>query len=87
MVNWVDRPIKFESTRHRLLRASGARELTVNFRRTLKLFLPRGERGAAMIEYGLLVVLIAIVALVAVELAGGEVSQTYSEIASGLVNT
>jgi len=43
-----------------------------------------GERGAAMVEYALLVLLIAIVALLAVQLAGGELSETYSEIASNL---
>jgi pilus assembly protein Flp/PilA len=42
------------------------------------------EKGASMVEYSLLVVLIAIVALVAVQLAGTEVSETFSEIASGL---
>lgn len=42
------------------------------------------ERGASMVEYALLVVLIAIVALVAVELAGSELSDTYSDISSGL---
>lgn len=42
------------------------------------------EKGASMVEYALLVVLIAIIALVAVALAGREVSGTFSEIASGL---
>ena len=42
------------------------------------------EKGASMVEYALLVVLIAIVALVAVRLAGREVSGTFSEIGSGL---
>lgn len=44
----------------------------------------KDEKGASMVEYALLVVLIAIVALVAVQLAGTEVSGTFSEIASGL---
>lgn len=44
------------------------------------------EKGASMVEYALLVVLIAIVALVAVSLAGDEVSNTFSDIASGLQN-
>jgi pilus assembly protein Flp/PilA len=44
------------------------------------------EKGASMVEYALLVVLIAIVALVAVQLAGTEVSTTFSEIGSGLQN-
>jgi Flp pilus assembly pilin Flp len=42
------------------------------------------DEGASMVEYGLLVVLIAIVALVAVRVAGTEVSETFSEIASGI---
>ena len=45
----------------------------------------RDDEGASMVEYALLVILIAIVALVAVELAGTELSSTYSEINSGLV--
>lgn len=44
----------------------------------------KDEKGASMVEYALLVVLIAIVALVAVSLAGEEVSNTFSDIASGL---
>ncbi len=42
------------------------------------------EKGASMVEYALLVVLIAIIALVAVALAGEQVSETFSEVASGL---
>ncbi len=42
------------------------------------------DNGASMVEYSLLVVLIAIVALVAVALAGDTLSQTYSDIASDL---
>ena len=44
----------------------------------------KDDRGASRVEYALLVILIAIVALVGVELAGTEVSESYSEIASGL---
>lgn len=52
-----------------------------------KLLVTRDEdTGASMVEYALLVVLIAIVAFVAVQLAGNEVSQTFSDIASHLVN-
>ena len=43
------------------------------------------DRGASMVEYGLLVVLIAIVALTAVAMMGEEVSNLYSEIDSGLL--
>ena len=42
------------------------------------------ERGASMVEYGMLVVLIAIVALVAVGFAGNRLSTTFSEIGSSL---
>lgn len=42
------------------------------------------ERGASMVEYALLVVLIAIIAIVAITLAGREVSEGFSSIASGL---
>lgn len=45
-----------------------------------------GERGASMVEYALLVALIAIVALIAVALAGSTLSTTYSEIASEVAN-
>jgi pilus assembly protein Flp/PilA len=44
----------------------------------------KDEKGASMVEYALLVVLIAIVALVAVSLAGAEVSSVFSEIADEL---
>ena len=44
------------------------------------------EKGASMVEYALLVVLIAIVALIAIRLAGNEVSATFSDIASSLKN-
>ena len=42
------------------------------------------DRGASMVEYSLLVVLIALVALIALQLAGDEVSDSYSDIASNL---
>ena len=45
------------------------------------------DEGASMVEYALLVVLIAIVALVAVRVAGTEVSETFSGISSGLENS
>ena len=44
------------------------------------------DRGASMVEYALLVVLIAIVALVAVQLAGTELSETFSDIANDVGN-
>lgn len=44
----------------------------------------KNEDGASMVEYALLVVLIAIVALAAVTLTGSEVNETFTTIASGL---
>jgi len=54
--------------------------------RDLMVRLIRHEEGASMVEYALLVILIAIVALIAVQLAGSQLSQTYSEIASSVAN-
>ena len=48
-------------------------------------FYTKHEKGASMVEYALLVMLIAMVALVAVALMGSELSGTYSEISSNLV--
>ena len=42
------------------------------------------DLGASMVEYALLVALIAIIALVAVQLAGSSVSESYSDIQSSL---
>lgn len=44
------------------------------------------DKGASMVEYALLVVLIAIIALVAIRLAGNQVSNTFSTIANSLAN-
>ncbi|MDH3189374.1 MAG: Flp family type IVb pilin [Acidimicrobiia bacterium] len=52
--------------------------------RKLALWL-KAEKGASMVEYALLVVLIAIVALVAVTVMGGQVSELYSGIGSDLL--
>jgi Flp pilus assembly pilin Flp len=42
------------------------------------------DRGASMVEYALLVLLIAMAALLAVTIGGNEVSESYSEISSSL---
>ncbi|MDW3178602.1 MAG: Flp family type IVb pilin [Acidimicrobiia bacterium] len=42
----------------------------------------RSERGAAMVEYSLLIALIAVIAIAAIKLVGGQVSQDFSEINS-----
>ena len=44
------------------------------------------EKGASMVEYALLVVLIAIIAIVAVTIAGKQVSTAFSTIAATLTN-
>jgi Flp pilus assembly pilin Flp len=55
-----------------------------NLLRKLALWL-KAEKGASMVEYALLVVLIAIVALLAVSVMGGQVSELYSGIGSDLL--
>lgn len=42
------------------------------------------QRGASMVEYAFLVMLIAIICVVAVQIAGREVSTAFSTIATGL---
>lgn len=44
------------------------------------------ERGASMVEYSLLVALIAMIAFVALQLVGTEVSGAYSDVADGFSN-
>ena len=45
----------------------------------------RDEDGASMVEYALLIILIAIVAILGVQIAGQEVSNAFSTAADGLV--
>jgi Flp pilus assembly pilin Flp len=47
---------------------------------------PQHERGASMVEYALLVVLIALAALLAVRFAGNSLSSTYSNISVEVSN-
>lgn len=44
----------------------------------------KDDRGASMVEYALLVVLIAIIAIVAIQFAGRRVSDTFSTIGNKL---
>ena len=49
-----------------------------------RFFAPRTmQRGASMVEYALLLVLIAIIAFVAVRVAGENVSTAFSSVADG----
>ena len=45
------------------------------------------DRGAAMVEYALLVALIAIVAMVAIQLLGSTLSTNFSTIDSTIIDT
>ena len=47
---------------------------------------PNDEEGASLVEYGLLVALIAIVAILAVTFVGREVTSEFDEIGTGLQN-
>lgn len=47
-------------------------------------FLAEEDRGASMVEYALLVVLIAIIAIVAISLVGEQVSGAFSEVGDSL---
>ncbi len=45
------------------------------------------DEGASLVEYALLVVLIAIVAIIAISFAGEQVTSTFDEIGSELAGT
>ena len=45
-----------------------------------------GETGASLVEYSLLIALIAMVALVAMRFFGGELSTAYSDIAQSVAD-
>lgn len=47
------------------------------------LYLPR-EEGQGLVEYALILVLVAIVVIVILTLLGGQVSNVFSQIVSGL---
>jgi Flp pilus assembly pilin Flp len=53
----------------------------------LYIWILEDERGASMVEYALLVLFIAMAALIAITASGNELSETYSEISSALVET
>ena len=48
--------------------------------------LVKGEKGQTLVEYALILVLIAIVAMVAMRLLGGTVNSTYNTVNSHLVS-
>lgn len=72
-------------------RCTACGKVTISFERPARtgvLFsIPRdGERGAALAEWGLLVVLVAVVALIAVSFTGQQVSGEYDHIATTLTS-
>jgi pilus assembly protein Flp/PilA len=62
----------------------GMSKVQAMYARFLRFYL--SDRGASLVEYGLLVLLIAIAALVAVRFFGTSLSGTYSEINSNLAD-
>lgn len=44
----------------------------------------RGARGQGMVEYALILIFVAVVVIVAVQLFGHQVSNTYSNVSNGL---
>ena len=46
----------------------------------------KSERGASMVEYAFLVILIAIIAFIGVQIAGQQVSTAFSTVANGFMN-
>jgi pilus assembly protein Flp/PilA len=47
----------------------------------------RDERGASLVEYGLLVALIAVVCIAAISFLGGEASDKFNDVGSKLGDT
>lgn len=46
----------------------------------------KSERGASLVEYALLVALIAVVCIVAISILGGEASKKFSDVGKSLQN-
>jgi len=55
-----------------------------SFAAGLRAALGRSERGASLVEYALLVALIAVVCIIAVSLLGTTASKKFSEVTSAL---
>jgi pilus assembly protein Flp/PilA len=53
------------------------------FTRAVRKF-ARDEEGAALVEYGILVALIAVVAIIVIATVGNKISQKFSEVAAKL---
>lgn len=53
----------------------------------VKALLGRDERGASLVEYGLLVALIAVVCIAAISFLGGQASDKFDDVGSQLGGT
>jgi len=52
----------------------------------LRTKLARSERGAALVEYALLLALIAVVCIVALTLLGGQAAEKFSTVGNSIAN-
>jgi pilus assembly protein Flp/PilA len=59
--------------------------ITLAYLKTLKsMYLPEKTEGQGMVEYGLILVLVSIVAIIALALVGDQLSVIFTEIADTL---
>ena len=58
-----------------------------NFAHYLRALLGRSERGAALVEYALLVALIAVVCIAAISLLGTSAKEKFSKVGSQIAGT
>ncbi|HEX2041217.1 MAG TPA: Flp family type IVb pilin [Acidimicrobiales bacterium] len=49
--------------------------------------LVKSERGAALVEYALLLALIAVVCIIALEFLGGEAAEKFSDVGNSIANS
>jgi pilus assembly protein Flp/PilA len=49
--------------------------------------LVKNERGAALVEYALLLALIAVVCIIALEFLGGEAAEKFSDVGNSIANS
>jgi pilus assembly protein Flp/PilA len=59
-------------------------KLIVSMQNKLAAALPRGDRGATAVEYGLIVALIAVVIIGALIAIGGKLNTTFQNVANNL---
>ncbi len=47
----------------------------------------KSEKGAALVEYALLLALIAVVCIIALEFLGGEAAEKFSDVGNSIANS